>query len=332
MRFFIVILNYCSWQDTLECIDSLSKSSCSDFNIIVIDNASPNNSVSRIEDYFNCLDQNYVYDEKIRFISIDIQEGWVGANKVFESIFSLNKGLSLFKYPILFLKSNKNLGFAGGNNLALNSLINSTMISDRDKVFLLNPDTTVAPNAIEKLVLIDDDEFVAACKIKNYQTRKDEFLGCYTLNPYLGSFRKVVDTDIKIESVDYIYGGALLTSIQSFRSLGSLPLDYFLYWEETDWSYNAKRNNLKFILCVDAIIYDKVGTSIGRGYLAHYYYARNGFIFYSKYFKYLLPCFLVSCFAKGLNKLRKGEVEAGKGYFHGIKAFFLNERGDANLL
>ena len=187
MRFFIVILNYCSWQDTLECIDSLSKSSCSDFNIIVIDNASPNNSVSRIEDYFNCLDQNYVYDEKIRFISIDIQEGWVGANKVFESIFSLNKGLSLFKYPILFLKSNKNLGFAGGNNLALNSLINSTMISDRDKVFLLNPDTTVAPNAIEKLVLIDDDEFVAACKIKNYQTRKDEFLGCYTLNPYLGS-------------------------------------------------------------------------------------------------------------------------------------------------
>ena len=41
----IVISNYNGWQDTLVCLDSLQKQTYKDFEIILLDDASPNDSV-----------------------------------------------------------------------------------------------------------------------------------------------------------------------------------------------------------------------------------------------------------------------------------------------
>ena len=40
----IVISNYNGWQDTLVCLDSLQKQTYKDFEIILLDDASPNDS------------------------------------------------------------------------------------------------------------------------------------------------------------------------------------------------------------------------------------------------------------------------------------------------
>ena len=42
----IVISNYNGWQDTLVCLDSLQKQTYKDFEIILLDDASPNDSVA----------------------------------------------------------------------------------------------------------------------------------------------------------------------------------------------------------------------------------------------------------------------------------------------
>ena len=46
----IVISNYNGWQDTLVCLDSLQKQAYKDFEIILLDDASPNDSVAQLQD------------------------------------------------------------------------------------------------------------------------------------------------------------------------------------------------------------------------------------------------------------------------------------------
>lgn len=46
----IVISNYNGWQDTLVCLDSLQKQTFTDFEIILLDDASPNDSVAQLRD------------------------------------------------------------------------------------------------------------------------------------------------------------------------------------------------------------------------------------------------------------------------------------------
>ena len=41
----IVISNYNGWQDTVQCLESLQKQTCRDFEIILLDDASTNDSV-----------------------------------------------------------------------------------------------------------------------------------------------------------------------------------------------------------------------------------------------------------------------------------------------
>ena len=45
----IVISNYNGWQDTLVCLESLQKMTFRDFEIILIDDASPNDSVAQLQ-------------------------------------------------------------------------------------------------------------------------------------------------------------------------------------------------------------------------------------------------------------------------------------------
>ena len=44
----IVISNYNGWQDTVQCLQSLQKQTFTDFEIILLDDASPNDSVAQL--------------------------------------------------------------------------------------------------------------------------------------------------------------------------------------------------------------------------------------------------------------------------------------------
>ncbi|MBO4107235.1 glycosyltransferase family 2 protein [Streptococcus suis] len=95
MRIGIVILNYLNWQDTLECIESLRKQSSQEFEAVVVDNGSNNESVEKISD-------------------------WISDDK-----------------NIHLIGSEKNLGFANGNNLGINFLKTKYFIH---RILLVNND------------------------------------------------------------------------------------------------------------------------------------------------------------------------------------------------
>ena len=49
---YIIVINFINYQDTIECIESLKKLDYSNFQIIIIDNASPNNSEEILKEKF----------------------------------------------------------------------------------------------------------------------------------------------------------------------------------------------------------------------------------------------------------------------------------------
>ena len=118
-------------------------------------------------------------------------------------------------------------------------------------------------------------------------------------------------------------------NIKTIKKIGLLPEEYFLFWEETDWCFLAKQNDVKLIICEKAIVYDKVGTSIGRGYLAHYYYIKNGLFFYQKHLKRYLFSLIIFNGVRYLNKIRKGEFENARAIIDGTKDFFKKKQGNS---
>ena len=100
----IVISNYNGWQDTLVCLDSLQKQTFTDFEVILIDDASPNDSVAQLQ---NKLPPNTV-----------------------------------------FLPQERNVGFAAANNIGMRRALDDGC----DFALLLNNDTSVRPDFLEKLL------------------------------------------------------------------------------------------------------------------------------------------------------------------------------------
>ena len=311
-KLYIIIVNYNSWGDTLECLESLKNNLYRDFQIILIDNNSQNNSTKKLLSKF--------YDLKIGFKFYNLEEDLLIQK---ESCLIKN---ATFQNPIIFIHSDINRGFAGGNNIALRYLMDKK-VQDDSRIFLLNPDTTIENDALLNLMNIKERVFISGCHIKSYDDHSISYYGAYRFNIPLGKLIQIKNPISESKLIDYIHGGALFTNMATLNIIGLMPSEYFLYWEETDWCYNAKQNGVPLIICENAIVYDKVGTSIGRGTLAYYYYSRNGFIFYEKYFKkYILLLFFSQLARLGVAML-KGRRKIAKGYFLGIRDYIQGKKG-----
>lgn len=338
-KIYIVILNFNVWLDSIECLESVIANKFENFQIILIDNFSPDNSEVKLKKY---LDGKLGFDIEDTFFrdKIGFNEGglpYVEYNAahilrrdiklecdVF-SQFELEKGSSRIINPILLVQTNKNLGFAGGNNVALRSLIESDEGAD---VLLLNPDTFLDENALQFLHATNTAAapFLMGLRIQDY--KKPSVLKSIGGSRLIKPTGTIVDIKSYAEKdrLDYIYGGALFTDTSTLRLIGEMPEEYFLYWEESDWCYSAKQAGVSLLVCPKAVCYDKVGTSIGRGYLAEYFFTFNSMLFYNKHLKsYQVSLFFFHIIRLGV-KLLKFRIPQSKAITIALKDYLFGQR------
>ena len=298
---YILILNYNSWKDTIECIESLLKQTYSHFQIIVVDNASPDQSMKYIE---NWATSNVTY------------------TYLTDNDFYLSK-LSDIQSKLLLVQSSDNGGFAAGNNIFLKKAR-----SEEAYIWLLNPDMTLEKNTLEYLVNFAESiekQQVIGCILKEYDHPEKIFLvGGARINKVLGTVSFVTEAE-EISQLDYIHGGALFTHLSNFDLVGILPLEYFLYWEEADWCFQAKAQGLGFQVCLNAVAYDKIGGSVGRGYLAEYYYTRNALKFAFKYYKTNIPFILWFNSLRFAKRVIQGNFSRARAIVKGSIDFLLSK-------
>lgn len=124
---YIILLNWKNAVDTIDCLKSLKITDIEN-KIIVCDNNSPDDSLDRIKDF---IEKDDFYSKSFLDLS--------GSD---------NKNPKLC-CKITLIATEKNLGFAGGNNVATKIALSQ---SDADYIWLLNNDTEVESNSLSEII------------------------------------------------------------------------------------------------------------------------------------------------------------------------------------
>lgn len=179
------------------------------------------------------------------------------------------------------LVSGENLGYAGGNNLA----IRYALERDAEFVWILNPDTSVEAATLEQLLdtarrrpeagLLGPRVLYGGSRpltVSSDGGRIDWQQGGATSNRNDG----VAVTELPDEGaheVDYVTGSSLLVRAEVFEDVGLLPEEYFLYFEETEFACRAAAAGWAALVDVGARIhhYKRSFGPLPEPYYVYYY-------------------------------------------------------------
>ena len=188
------------------------------------------------------------------------------------------------RFPqVFFIQSEKNLGFAGGNNLALRQ-------AKGDFIYLINNDTIVPENHIHHLVsaLTDNQETGVVCpKIKLFDDPDIIMFAGFTPMSSLTIRNKIIgfaekdhgQHDQRRQSA-YAHGAAMMVKREVIETVGLMNEEYFLYYEEVDWSSRIRKAGYSIWYIPDTFILHKESLSTGKDSpLKSFYMNRNRALF-----------------------------------------------------
>lgn len=170
---------------------------------------------------------------------------------------------------ITLIRLRNNLFFTGGNNKGLK-------IAQGDYFCLLNNDTEVMPDFIEKMVDFLKSRAnvgMISPKIKVYNNKNFIWFAGADINfktSKISKLRGIWDFDPDntkfntIEITDYAAGTALFLKREVMDKIGLLDEIFFMYSEETDWNLRAKRAGYKNYYVPTTTIYHKITRNVKK--------------------------------------------------------------------
>ena len=210
------------------------------------------------------------------------------------------------RYPTVnVIRSERNLGFAGGNNLGIKAA--------RGKyLFFINNDTLLRTSDFRHLVnrLESDEKIAVVCpKIRfAWGNNPIQFAGYtplsqFTMRNRSNGFGETDKGQYDIaHPTPYAHGAAMMVKREAIDKVGLMPECYFLYYEELDWSMMFTRAGYRIWYEPACTIYHKESQSTGQNSpLKTYYLTRNRLLFVKrnlngirKYITYLYLIMIVS--------------------------------------
>lgn len=180
------------------------------------------------------------------------------------------------------IETGANLGFTGGNNVGLRHALSR----GADYVLLLNNDTVVDPLFLrEMLAVAAISEQVGFVSPKIYFLDPPDLLwfagARYSTSTGYGRVTGYREFDRgqydDIHAIDRPCGCAVLVSRRLCREAGLMDDGLFLYLDEVEWMFRARRHGFKAYFAPKAKVWHKVSASVGRENHpdAFYYGVRN---------------------------------------------------------
>lgn len=188
------------------------------------------------------------------------------------------------KYPFIHLiKSNINVGFAAGNNLAMRQ-------AKGDYFLLLNNDTEVDPNFLDPLVTLMENNKkigIASSKLIYYNKPNTiQYAGHNGINFYTGRGFGIGFMEIDSEKYNTSYktqlahGAAMMISKAAINKVGLMAELFFLYYEEIDFCERVKQSGFEIWYCGASVVFHKESITTGKfSPLKTYYLTRNRLIY-----------------------------------------------------
>lgn len=277
----IIIINWNGWKDTIECLESLFQINYPNYNVIILDNNSHDNSIKKIKEY---LGGNITVKSSF-FEYIKCNKPLKYSEFTKEEAEKRNRNLDdLNLSKVVIIKNDKNYGFAEGNNIGIRFALDKL---NSDYVMLLNNDTVVNADFLDILIksIENDNEIGIIGPQINYYNEKDKIqtLG-WNINWNKGNGRPTKYSPGNLIEVDFIGGCSLLFKRTLIEEVGYWDKEYFAYWEDIDFCYRTKEASYKIICNPHSKIWHKgsVSTEKITGFNV-FYNTRNRFLFMKKY-------------------------------------------------
>ena len=219
---YVIVLNYNGYEDTKKCIESVLKNTYSNFEVLIVDNASVDDSETRLrEDFPQCV----------------------------------------------VLQTGSNLGYAGGNNVGIKYAVEK----EAEYICILNNDTLVAEDMIEILVshlkkfpqsIVGPATLFWKSNIIHSAGANIDFWRGISNIPYYSE--KIENIRKNSISCDYLEGTCLMFSTKYIDTIGLLPEIYFMYFEETEWCWRAKKRGINVVCIPKAKLWHKGSASSNK--------------------------------------------------------------------
>lgn len=241
----IILLNYKGAKDTIECLKSLQNISYDNYNIVIVDNASPDDSVQVIENY--------------------MVEKYKDTYEFFDSPDTAMKSVTCKPYTLI--QSGYNGGYGHGNNIG----IKFALATGAEYVLILNNDTVVDSGFLEPMVeMCENDPSIGISSAKIYfYDRPDVFWfhggKVHTCTGKVEHFHfNQKDIGQKIpDDITFITGCTWLLPKQVFETVGFINESYFMYVEDLEYCSRVTDSGFKLKVSDKSFLMHKVGASTG---------------------------------------------------------------------
>lgn len=287
MKLAVILVNYNGKKYNTACIDSvLASAGMEELAVIVVDNASQDDSV-------RLLEERYAGNERLECIRLD-----------------------------------DNYGFSRANNVG----IDRARERGADYVLLLNNDTEITPDMLLRLweCAKRHPGSVIVPKIYYSDDRKRLWSAGGSFSTIIKKAKHTGLNEMDVGQYDrereigFATGCCLLIPMEVIGKAGTLDERFFLYYEDTEYSFRLHEMGISVYYCPQAVMYHKVGASTkgADSALCAYYIARNWLLCSRLHLGWRYPVFL-SYYA--LNRtaccllwLVRGKKELVKATWRGI--------------
>jgi GT2 family glycosyltransferase len=276
---YIIILNFNGWQDTLECLHSLKTLNYSNYKIIIVDNASSNDSVIMIRQSF---------PQHVLIVN-EYNLGFAGGNNI-----GIKQAMAQQADYIWILNNDTIV-----DSKALSALIEKM---EANKALGMCGST---------LVYYHDRNLLQARAGGSYH----KWTGAtFHLGKHEDAQHSTDEAAIETR-LDYIVGASILVRNELIAKIGLMEEKYFLYYEDVDWGLRAKQM-MKLGYATKSIVYHKEGSSIGttqskqsdeRRFRSEYYSVRSRLLLTRTFYPYALPSVYASLWLRLVIRATRGE-------------------------
>ena len=305
----VIILNWNGWKDTIECSESVFRNTYPNYQVIIVDNGSTDGSMEKIKKWAEGKQEvltpepthplyhlshppvkkpiPYIYytrEETEKGGNFKLEEKLTKECQRYRKLYS-KKLNSTSPYPLIFIQTGDNLGFAGGNNVG----IRFTIKQGADYILVLNNDTVVKPRFIEELIKCYDKKtgIHAPIVFNYYNPSKIHSSGgefSIVKGTYSTSIKKIKNN---IKETSFIPGCCWLIKNEIFKKFGLIDEKYFLYSEDVDFCYRLKQAGYKLKVIPSSVIFhNKIKETMGNiSPLKLYYFHRSKLMFINTNYK-----------------------------------------------
>ena len=241
----IILVNYNGYKDSFDCIESINKINYKDYEIIIVDNGSTDDSLKKLKEIEN---------DKLVLINAQRNLGFAGANNLGIK-YALENGSEF----VLLLNNDTLVNFD-----FLSNLVNCYKNSEKN--------TVVTP----KIMYADKKNVIW------FGGGTFSKLSGRTTHTGINEIDKA-QCDIE-KNITFMSGCCMLISKDTIIDVGLMDSDYFLYCEDLDYCCRLRKGGYYLKYCPSSIIFHKVNASTNKVTgIKTYYSVRNKRYIINKY-------------------------------------------------